>query len=197
LSCQAGNNAFHGRILGQSLGVKAGRPSRQWRFPPVPAACLRFLLLLLLLTAVATTARADAFAQAARAYARQNYVLSAEILMPLAERGDPRAQAYIGVMYLRGQGVPQNFLVAAYWLHAAAAIGLPEAQYFLGLMYDKGQGVPQDFVLAHAWLNLAVAHAEPRLRRRWVLIRDAVASKMTEAQLWEARRLAYEWRPDP
>ena len=79
----------------------------------------------------------------------------------------------------------------------ASETGLPEAQYFLGLMYDKGQGVAQDFVVAHAWLNLAVAHAEPRLRSRWVLIRNAVASKMTEAQLAEARRLAYTWRPEP
>ncbi len=64
-------------------------------------------------------------------------------------------------------------------------------------MYDKGQGMAQDFVLAQAWLNLAVAHAEPRLRSRWVLIRDAVASKMTEDQLAEARELAYEWRAKP
>jgi TPR repeat protein len=145
----------------------------------------------------APSARADTFAQGTRAYDRQNYVLAAQILMPLAERWDPRAQTYIGVMYLRGRGVPQDFLVAAYWLHLAAGAGFPEAQYFLGLMYDKGQGVPQDFVLAHAWLNLAVAHAQPRVRDRWLLIRDAVASKMTEAQLWEARKLAYEWLPDP
>ena len=114
----------------------------------------------------------------------------------LAEQGDARAQTYLGVMYLRGQGVPQNFDAAAFWLHLASETGLPEAQYFLGLMYDKGQGVAQDFVLAHAWLNVAVAHAEPRLRSRWVLIRNAVASKMTEWQLAEARRLAYTWRPE-
>jgi TPR repeat protein len=93
--------------------------------------------------------------------------------------------------------VQQNFNVATYWLHIASKAGVPTAQYYLGLMYDKGQGVPQDFVLAHAWLNLAVAHAEPKLRSRWVLIRDAVASKMTEAQLFEARRLAYAWPRDP
>jgi TPR repeat protein len=150
----------------------------------------------MLSTALAPSARADAFSQGARAYDRQKYFLAAEILMPLAERWDVRAQTYIGVMYLRGRGVPQDFLVAAYWLHLAAGAGFPEAQYFLGLMYDKGQGVPQDFVMAHAWLNLAVAHADSRSRVHWVLMRDAVASKMTEAQLWEARKLAYEWRPE-
>lgn len=146
--------------------------------------------------AAAPEARADAFASGARAYSRQDFARSAQVFLPLAQEGDPRAQAYLGVMYLRGQGVPQNFNAAAYWLHLASEAGIPTAQYFLGLMYDKGQGVAQDFVLAHAWLNIAVAHAEPRLRRRWVLIRDAVASKMTEAQLVEARRLAYGWLPE-
>ena len=202
MSSEADQNGPCGSILSQglvrvarsSVGRRLDRPSGSAR---VRVACWRLFFLLALSMAAATTASADVFLQGARAYARQDYVRAAEILLPLAERSDPRAQTYIGVMYQRGQGVPQNYLVAVYWLHAAAAAGLPEAQYFLGLMYDKGQGVPQDFVLAHAWLNLAVAHAEPKYRDRWVLIRDAVASKMTEAQLWEARRLAYEWRPDP
>jgi uncharacterized protein len=181
------------RALGSQKARR--RPNREGA--PVRAVCLRLILVLLLSTAAAPSALADAFAQGQRAYARQNYQLAAQIFLPLAEQWDPRAQTYIGVMYLHGKGVPQNLLVAAYWLHLAAGAGYPEAQYFLGLMYDKGQGVVQDFVLAHAWLNLAVAHAEPRVRGHWVLMRDAVASKMSEAQLWEARKLAYEWRPDP
>jgi uncharacterized protein len=154
-------------------------------------------LFLMLPTTFVSAARADAFAAGSRAYAARNYVLAGQIFLPLAEERDARAQTYLGVMYLRGQGVPQNFAVAAYWMQLASSAGIPTAQYFFGLMYDKGQGVPQDFVLAQAWLNLAVAHAEPRLRNRWALIRNAVASKMTEAQLAEARRLAYEWEPAP
>jgi uncharacterized protein len=154
-------------------------------------------LFLMLPTTFVSAARADAFAAGSRAYAARNYVLAGQIFLPLAEERDARAQTYLGVMYLRGQGVPQNFAVAAYWLQLASSAGVPTAQYFFGLMYDKGQGVPQDFVLAQAWLNLAVAHAEARLRDRWALIRNAVASKMTEAQLAEARRLAYQWEPEP
>ena len=175
----------------------AGKEAFSGRVAWSRAVRLRLTLILLLSMAVVPVARADVFAAGSRAYAVQNYVLSAEIFARLAEQGDPRAQTYLGVMYLRGQGVPQNFDAAAYWLHLASETGLPEAQYFLGLMYDKGQGVAQDFVVAHAWLNLAVAHAEPRLRSRWVLIRNAVASKMSKAQLAEARRLAYTWRPGP
>jgi uncharacterized protein len=200
VSREVGKNELSGWIPceGPLSGARTRRrPNRESRRTPARVACLQLFLLLTLSITVAPSARADAFAEGARAYGRQNYPLAAQILFPLAKQWDPRAQTYIGVMYLRGQGVPQNFLVAAYWLHLAAETGFPEAQYFLGLMYDKGQGVVQDFVLAHAWLNLAVAHAEPRDRAHWALIRDAVASKMSEAQLWEARRLAYEWRPDP
>jgi TPR repeat protein len=154
-------------------------------------------LALLAFALVATdAARADGFARGAEAYADGSYSRAARLLAARAERGDARAQTYLGVMYLRGEGVPQNFEAAGYWLHAAAEAGVPAAQYFLGLMYDKGQGRRQDFVMAHAWLNLAAAHAAPRWRRSWTLIRDAVASKMSEAQLLEARRLAIEWRPE-
>jgi TPR repeat protein len=191
VSSAASDYEIWGWIAGRTLG--RGAPGgRTWI-----RAGARLLFLFLLLSTAVVPARADGDAAGSRAYAVQNYVRAAEIFLPLAEQGDARAQTYIGVMYLRGQGVPQNFAVAAYWLHLASAAGIPTAQYFFGLMYDKGQGMPQDFVLAQAWLNLAVAHAEPRVRSRWVLIRDAVASKMSEAQLAEARRLAYEWRPEP
>jgi uncharacterized protein len=150
----------------------------------------------LLLSSVAVSgARADAFGAGAGAYARQNFVRSARILGGLAAEGDARAQTYLGVMYLHGRGVPQNYDAAAHWLRLAADQGLPTAQFYLGLMYDKGQGVEQDFVLAHAWLNLAAAHAGARERAYWTRIRDAVASKMTAAQLDAARELAFDWRP--
>ena len=119
-----------GWILSRSplRGARARRrPSREGKRAPVRSACLRMLLLLMLSTALAPSARADAFAQGARAYYRQNYLLAEQILMPLAQQWDPRAQTYIGVMYLRGQGVPQNFLVAAYWLHLAAATEIGRA----------------------------------------------------------------------
>ena len=192
MSRAASDHEIGGWIAGRTRARGAtAQPRRRWM-----GAGGRLLFLFLLLSTTIAPARADAFAAGSRAYAARNYVRAAQIFLPLAEQRDARSQTYLGVMYLRGQGVPQNFAVAAYWLHLASAAGLPTAQYFFGLMYDKGQGMAQDFVLAEAWLNLAVAHAEPRLRDRWVLIRDAIASKMSEWDLAEARRLAYEWRPE-
>ena len=146
------------------------------------------------LLTLAGPARADPAWAGVEAYARGEYPRAANRLLPLAERGDARAQTYVGIMYLRGEGVPHNFDEAARWLREAARAGVSEAQYFLGLMYDKGQGVAQDFVLAEAWLNLAAARSGPGSRWRFVRIRDAVASKMSRDQLDEARRLALDWR---
>jgi TPR repeat protein len=64
-------------------------------------------------------------------------------------------------------------------------------------MYDKGQGVRQDAVLAHKWLILAAAHAGQRQREYYARLRDAVASKMSSAQIALAQQLALEWTPKP
>jgi uncharacterized protein len=197
VSTEAGRDEVSPKGRDKGAFCRTERLLRGWGRIPVRPAVFRSILLLLLSSAVVQIAWAGTLAEGERAYAKQSYVRAAEIFTPLSKSGIPLAQTYLGIMYYRGQGVPQDFDAAIYWLHLAAKAGVPTAQYFLGLMYDKGQGAPQDFVLAHAWLNLAVAHAEPRYRSRWVLIRDAVASKMSEWQLFEARRLAYEWRPDP
>ena len=92
----------------------ARRPTRRG----FAAGAVWIFLFLMLSTTFVSAARADAFAAGSRAYAARNYVLAAQIFLPLAEQRDARAQTYLGVMYLRGEGVPQNFPVAAYWLQA-------------------------------------------------------------------------------
>ncbi len=126
---------------------------------------------------------------------RRERPVSARRLWIRAEQGDARAQALLGFMYANGQGVPRNHAMAARWCELAAEQGNATAQHLLGLMYDKGQGVPQDDVLAHMWLNLAAARARPRERDYYAWLRDAVATKMSPAQLTEAQWLAFQWRP--
>jgi uncharacterized protein len=129
------------------------------------------------------------------AYNRQAYVTAASIFLPLAEYGNARAQTYLGFMYAHGWGVPQNYEIAARWYESAARQGEAVAQYMLGLIYDKGQGVPQDYVTAYVWLNFAVAHVSAKDREYWTRVRDAVASKLSLAQLTEAQRIAASWLP--
>jgi uncharacterized protein len=144
--------------------------------------------------ACTNSAWADDFGKASRAYAAREYALAARMFTDLAATGDARAQTYLGYMYETGTGVPQNFKVAAGWYRCASQQGAPQAQYMLGLMYDKGQGVPQDYVMAYALLDLAVAGAGPE-RERWVLIRDAVASKLSLIERNRAQQLAFEAPP--
>src|ERR1700722_327070 len=128
------------------------------------------------------------------AVGRDDYVTAARTFGPLAEAGDARAQAALGYMFATGRGVPQSYIEAAGWYRRASEQGNPTAQYMLGLMYDKGQGVPQDYVEAYKWLDLAVGRASGRTREDWVRIRDAVASKLSLAQITEGQRRALEWR---
>jgi TPR repeat protein len=115
--------------------------------------------------------------------------------MVLAQRGDAHAQAVLGFRYANGRGVPQSYDVAVDWYVQSAEQGDPTGQYLLGLMYDKGFGVNPNIILAHKWLNLAAAHAPQRNRENVLRLRDAVASKMTRAQLDLAQQLAVDFAP--
>jgi hypothetical protein len=48
-------------------------------------------------------------------------------------------------------------------------------------------------VQAYKWLNLAAAHGPKNNREYFLRLRDAVASKMTRAQLDLGQQLALEW----
>ena len=74
---------------------------------------------------------------------------------PLAEAGDANAQYNLGVMYGRGDGVPQDYAEAVKWYRLAADQGHASAQSNLGVMYGNGDGVPQDYAEAIRWYRLA------------------------------------------
>ena len=140
-------------------------------------------------------ARADALAGATEAYFHGDYMRAANRLSVLAQHGNPRAQARLGFLYENGFGVPQAYDAAADLYQRAAWRGDVFAQCRLGLMYDKGHGVPPDPVLSYKWLDLAAAHAPKRERDYYARLRNAVASKMSSAQIIEGQRLALIWAP--
>jgi uncharacterized protein len=136
-----------------------------------------------------------AMTRAASAFSRGDYINSVSALTPAALRGNPRAQALLGFMHENGFGVPQSYDAAADLYQRAAAQGDPFAQSRLGLIYDKGHGVPQDVVLSYKWLDLAAARATRRERDFYIRLRNAVASKMSSAQIVEGQRRALFWAP--
>jgi uncharacterized protein len=120
------------------------------------------------------------------------YVAAAKVIRA-AKAGDIRAQAVLGWMYQNGSGVPQDYFLAAKWYQSAATQGHGGAQFELGLLHNKGQGVTQDHVLAYMWLNLSASQAVGEDRDFKARIRDAVASKMTPAQMALAQQMARDW----
>ena len=70
--------------------------------------------------------------------------------------GDARAQNSLGLMYAKGEGVPQNYAEAVKWVRRAAEQGNAAAQFNLGLAHYMGQGVPQnDVEAAKLWRSAA------------------------------------------
>jgi hypothetical protein len=90
------------------------------------------------------------------AYERGDYAEALQLLVPLAERGDARAQYMLGLAYDRGNGVPQDHAKAAIWYRKAAVQGAPDARASLGALYARGEGVPQDYAQAAKWWRLVV-----------------------------------------
>jgi TPR repeat protein len=68
-------------------------------------------------------ALADPWADGMAAYNRGDYVPAMQLFRPLARQGNAKAQAAIGAMYRKGQGVAKSSAHAFMWLSMAAARG--------------------------------------------------------------------------
>ncbi len=93
--------------------------------------------------------------EATAAYKRGDYATAIRELRPLAEQGNAKVQYNLGLMYRKGQGVPQDYAEAVKWYRKAAEQGNANAQNNLGVMYRNGQGVPQDYAEAVGWWRKA------------------------------------------
>lgn len=109
------------------------------------------LAVVVLSLSIAAPAAAGPLDDALAAYNRGDYAAALRLVRPLAEQGDPQAQASLGEMYDSGQGVPQDYSQALKWSRLAAAQGEAVAQNNLGSMYINGHGVPRDDVAAAKW----------------------------------------------
>jgi TPR repeat protein len=86
-----------------------------------------------------------------------------------AAMGHPRAQAALGLDFVRGTGEPKNLEKAVYWLTLAADKGhrvAPELR--VGLDYELGYGTPRDRAAAISWLNRAAADGHDGLSQQLV-----------------------------
>lgn len=111
---------------------------------------------------LAEPAAADAFDEGMDAYRRGEYATALTLLRPLAERGDPPAQYYLGLMYQDGKGLPEDLAQALGWYRRAADRNLPSAQKNLADLYYLGKGVARDYAAAANWYRKAAeaGHSE-------------------------------------
>ena len=121
----------------------------------------------------------------------RDYVQARQWWEKAAAQGDASAQVNLGVLYENGQGVPKDYKTAVYWFRRSAAHENAMALIKLGLMYEHGSGVPQDVILAQKWYILGAANGD----KLGVERRDALAKRMTPAQLFQAQQRAREWEP--
>lgn len=94
---------------------------------------------------------------------RGHYATALRSWLPLAEAGNPEAQANVGYMYEEGLGVSQRFEAALSWYEKAADSGSMQAKHNLGMMFAEGKGTAQSWVRALSYFEMA-ASAVPASR---------------------------------
>ena len=88
---------------------------------------------------------------------RAHYATALRSWLPIAEAGDPEAQANVGYMYEEGLGVTQQFDTAVSWYKKAAASGSMQANHNLGMMFAEGKGVPQSWVRSLRYFEISAS----------------------------------------
>lgn len=122
-----------------------------------------FKLAIVLLTSLSAASFAGQ-REAEKALRSGNYAKALAEFEELANRGDAGAQAMLGKMYARGQGVATNHSKAAELFRSAAQQGDAEGAYQLGIFYQNGVGVGAhaDKAEAAKWLRQAAGKGHPR-----------------------------------
>lgn len=113
-----------------------------------------------------------------------------DALRKAAANGYASAQNYLAVMYSKGiGGVEKDEEQALAW-HEKAAENQHEGSMFdLGKIYENGDGVKKSAVEAYKWFSLSMAAGYDKALEA----RDAMAERMTEEELAQARKNASDW----
>jgi len=86
----------------------------------------------------------------------------------------PELQYRVGMLYLKGKGLPHNTLIALNWLEKAAENKSANAQYTLGMMYKNGNGVTKNKSAARRWLKKAARRGQASAIRELDLLKAEI-----------------------
>jgi len=110
-----------------------------------------------------------------------------------AEKGDEKAQFFLGLCYALGQHIEKNNDEAVNWWLKSANQGYARAQFKLGLAYVNGQGVSKSLVMAYGWLLLAKTGGYTDESSHL----ETLEKSLSASELKVARSWANEWKPKP
>jgi TPR repeat protein len=127
----------------------------------------------------------------ARSGDRSDYAEAAQWYLKAAEQNHALAQFHLGIMYLKGQGVPRDQTLSQMWMRRAAELGDASAQYEFGmrqhrLSMDTGEGAQELKTDAYKWLLLAAAQGYSGSETGC----DFVSMDLTHAGVIEGKRRA-------
>ena len=142
-------------------------------------------------------ARADAELDAALAYLSAGEFFEAlEALLPLANAGNARAQAEVGMIYHYGLVSGKNFQKASDYYNRAAAQQNVDGMLGLAVMNALGEGYGKNMIEAYKWLLLAQERLPPGTERDRVGgALESFREEMTTSEIETAEWRAQTWQP--
>ena len=124
------------------------------------------------------------------AFEAKEFARAMQLLLPLAEHGEPQAQYRVAVMAQVGLGMVKNCASAVKWMRAAAGQDFALAQHGLGFMYFQGECTKADPVEAAKWFRLAADQGLAGSQAMLATMYEkgvGVARDAAEAAKWRAR----------
>ena len=145
------------------------------------------VILLMILGAQPTLADRN---DGAYAYLQGDYETAYNTMISLAKTSDDKiAQYYLGVMYMKGQGVEQDYEKAGEWFRKASEQGLAAAIYKLAGFYTEGKGVPKDLEFAYVWYSVGAVHKH----KKSMNMIEKAKSRLSSEELASANQLIAEY----
>lgn len=127
------------------------------------------------------------------AYVAADFRVAYEILMPLANKGNPIAQLFIGRLFDKGDGVPKDFEAAYRWVSQAAFNGSSEAAYELGTWSEFGSCRGKHPAEALTWYKLAEKNGDSRAANKIGELYLLDTDRAAESLFWFKRgAMAYD-----
>ena len=125
----------------------------------------------------------------------QDYAAALDWYRKAAAQHNATAENNLGNMYERGRSVAQDYVEATKHFRIAADLGNAFALVNLGGNYANGRGVARDNLAAYFYLVLAAARLPPAASAAVVRARDAVALRLSPAEIERAQTAARDWKP--